>query len=94
MTKERKDNIAVVSACIMLGFGIILTAIGFIIDPTGEIHDSVLWVLGQALIYAGAVFGLAVYTHHLVERKVDEWKREMRETTPENKEIPNDETDS
>lgn len=94
MTKERKDNIAVVSACIMLGFGIILTAIGFIIDPTGEIHDSVLWVLGQSLIYAGGVFGLAVYTHHLVERKVDEWKREMRETTPENEELPNDETNS
>ena len=44
MTKETKDSIAVISACVMLIFGIILTAIGFALDPAGEVSDSVLWI--------------------------------------------------
>ena len=62
----------------MLLFGITLCAIGFALDPTGEIHDSVLWVLGQSLIYAGAVFGIAAYTRGQIDKRVGEWKDEMR----------------
>ena len=78
MTKERKDSIAVVSACVMLIFGITLTAIGFAIEPTGDVSDSVLWILGQSLIYAGGIFGIATYTKNMVDRRVDEWKDEVR----------------
>lgn len=79
---------AVISACVMLGFGIILTAIGFALDPTGEIHDSVLWVLGQSLIYAGAVFGIAAYTKGLVDKRVGEWRDEMRREREHNNDEP------
>lgn len=78
MTKERKDSIAVVSACVMLIFGITLTAIGFAIEPTGDVSDSVLWVLGQSLIYAGGIFGIATYTKNMVDRRVNEWRDEVR----------------
>lgn len=78
MTKERKDSIAVVSACVMLIFGITLTAIGFAIEPTGEVSDSVLWILGQSLIYAGGIFGIATYTKNMVDRRVNEWRDEVR----------------
>lgn len=78
MKRETKETLAVVSACVMLFFGIVLTAIGFALDPTGEIHDSVLWVLGQSLIYAGAVFGIAAYTKGLVDKRVGEWRDEER----------------
>ena len=78
MTKERKDSIAVVSACVMLIFGITLTAIGFAIEPTGDVSDSVLWILGQSLIYAGGIFGIATYTKNMVDRRVNEWKDEVR----------------
>ena len=27
----------------------------------GEIHDSVLWLFAQCLLFAGAVFGVSVY---------------------------------
>ena len=47
----------IVSFC--LGWG--LTIAGFCIPPIGEIADSVLWVLGQALIYTGSVLGLTQY---------------------------------
>lgn len=78
MTKDTKDSIAVISACVMLVFGITLTAIGFAIDPAGEVSDSVLWILGQSLIYAGGIFGVAAYTKNMVDRRVDEWKEEVR----------------
>ena len=80
MTKETKDSIAVISACVMLIFGIILTAIGFAIAPLGEVSDSVLWILGQSLIYAGGIFGVAAYTKNMVDRRVDEWKDEVRKS--------------
>ena len=45
----------------MLIFGCTLTAIGFFMEPAGEVSSSVMWVLGQCLIYAGSVFGLKNY---------------------------------
>ena len=36
------------------------SAIGMLILH-GEIHDSVLWLFAQCLLYAGAVFGVSVY---------------------------------
>lgn len=86
MTKERKDSIAVVSACVMLIFGITLTAIGFAIEPTGDVSDSVLWILGQSLIYAGGIFGIASYTKGVVDRRIDEWKDEVKRRESEEQE--------
>lgn len=57
----KKNSIQQITAVGMLVFGCTLTAIGFAIEPAGEIHNSVLWVLGQSLIYAGSVFGLKNY---------------------------------
>ena len=78
MTKERKDTIAVTSACIMLAFGILLTAAGFVIDPMGEVHSSILWILGQALLYAGVVFGIAAYTHGIIKEQVSDLEQRMK----------------
>ena len=83
MTKETRGNIAVYSAVAMLAFGMILTGIGFFVAPLGEVSDSVLWVLGQALIYAGSIFGIATYTKGVIIKQVGEleerYKRERKE---------------
>lgn len=84
MKRETKDSLGVISACVMLIFGITLTAIGFAIAPLGEVSDSVLWVLGQSLIYAGGIFGIASYTKGVVDRRIDEWKDEVRRERSEN----------
>lgn len=86
MTKETKDNIAVISAVGMLCFGVTLTAIGFALDPTGEIHDSVLWVLGQSLIYAGGIFGIACYTKGQVAKQMGELEDRIRRNKGESDE--------
>lgn len=56
-----KEKIAIVSAiaAFVLGWG--LSIAGFWIPPVGEVADSVLWILGQSLIYAASVFGITGY---------------------------------
>ena len=83
MTKERRSTIAVITAIVMLSFGIILTSIGFFVAPLGEVSDSVLWILGQALIYAGSIFGIATYTKGVIREQVSDleerYKRNKKE---------------
>ena len=48
------------SAVLMIVAGIVLAGAGLVVDPLGELSDSVLWFVSQGLIYAGAIFGVAV----------------------------------
>ncbi len=67
---KEKSYKGVVGALMMLMSGIALSVAGFVVDPVGEISDSVLWYVSQALIYAGSVFGVTVYIdRQLVGRK-------------------------
>jgi len=70
MTKNTKDTIAVISAVCMLVFGALLCLLGFFIDPMGVIHNSVLWVLGQCLMYAGGIFGISMYVKKEVQEEL------------------------
>lgn len=74
MTKERRTDIQILSAIGMLIFGVGLTIAGFIVEPVGDISDSVLWVLAQSLIYAGSALGINVY----IQSKFNDIKNEMR----------------
>ena len=56
-----KQKVAMLSGILSFALGWGLTIAGFCIPPIGEIADSVLWVLGQALIYTGSVLGLTQY---------------------------------
>ena len=56
-----KTKIAYITAVFAFVIGWGLTIAGFLVPPTGIISDSVLWVLGQALIYAASVFGVGMY---------------------------------
>lgn len=55
-----KTKIAYITAVVAFVCGWGLTIAGFIIGA-GIISDSVLWVLGQALVYAASVFGVGMY---------------------------------
>lgn len=77
-----KQKVAMLSGIIafLLGWG--LTIAGFCIPPVGEIADSVLWVLGQALIYTGSVLGLTQYfsaesvrLRHDVDKHIEHMER-------------------
>lgn len=59
------------SALGMLAFGCALTAAGFCANPVGQVHDSVLWVLGQCLVYAGSILGGKLYIDGIIHHKLD-----------------------
>ena len=59
--KDTKEELSYIAAFTALLFGLVLCGFGFYADPTGVIHESVLWLLGQCLFYSGAVFGISGY---------------------------------
>ena len=68
-----KSKIAYITAVAAFFIGWGLTIAGFWIGA-GVISDSVLWVLGQALVYAASVFGVGMY----VTGEVRGMKRSIR----------------
>ena len=56
-----KDKIAILSAIIAFILGWCMSIAGFWIPPVGEVSDSILWILGQALLYAASVVGVSAY---------------------------------
>ena len=56
-----KEKLAILSACIAFILGWCMSIAGFWIPPVGEVADSILWILGQALLYAASVFGVSAY---------------------------------
>ena len=77
-----KENITYGSALFMLIFGVMLTTAGFLTAPVGEIHDSVLYVLGQCLLFAGSIMGVGAYTagkvremRHDIDRRFRAYER-------------------
>lgn len=62
--KDRKDDIMIVTACIMLASGITLSFLSFFLSTTHIVHDSVLWYFAQTIVYASSVFGIGSYVHY------------------------------
>ena len=60
MSKDSKERIQYISACVMLGSGILLTFLCFFLNHY-KIEDSVLWYVAQSLVYAGSVFVITMY---------------------------------
>lgn len=48
-------------AVFLVVFGCAMLTAAFIVDPTGEIHGSVLAAFGEILSFAGAVLGFDYY---------------------------------
>ena len=65
---KRSEAFRAGSAIAMLLSGISLSIAGFCVEPVGEISDSVLWYVAQALIYAGSAFGIDV----IIDRRIKE----------------------
>ena len=72
MRKQTKESVQTASAVGMLAAGVGLSVAGFIVDPAGEIHDSVLWFFAQCLLYAGGIFGIRLYVNGRFGRFVEE----------------------
>jgi hypothetical protein len=83
MRTNVKENIQVYTAIAMLASGVALSVAGFCVDPTGEIHDSVLWYFAQTLIYAGSIFGISIYANARVNNILDKLTKTKNESNKE-----------
>lgn len=61
MSLNWNPNLKELTAIILLTFGIILAFVALLMPPPGEIHDSVLFIFAQILIYCGSIFGIDCY---------------------------------
>lgn len=56
-----KDKLSLIYATCAFFAGWIFCAVGFWIEPKGEISDSVLVVLGQSLVFTASIIGIGQY---------------------------------
>lgn len=56
------------TAIVLLVFGIILAFVALLMPPPGEIHDSVLYIFAQILIYCGSIFGIDSYISQKIKK--------------------------
>jgi len=68
-----KLTLQLIVACVVTVAGLVLLFFGFWVSPPGEIHNSVLVGFGEALSFAGALFGVD-YSY-----KFREWKDRKRD---------------
>ena len=59
------------SAACLLGAGMLLAYISLFLPPPGEIHETVIYIFAQILIYAGRIFGI----EHYISLRLDNRQR-------------------
>lgn len=73
------ETIQIATAVFMLVGGFALAVAGFIVSPLGQIHESVLGIFAECLIYAGSIFGVTIY----IRTKYTEMKTYLDESLNE-----------
>lgn len=73
MKRGTKEDIQVWTAVGMLIAGVSLSVAGFLVEPLGIIHDSVLWFFAQCLVYAGSIFGVYIYVNGRVQNALKDF---------------------
>ena len=79
MTKERREELGYWFAGISMALGFAITIAGFIVPPLGIVHDSILWILGQCLLFTGAIIGVDLHVKDSVGRAMDDVRRQVEE---------------
>lgn len=74
-----KTKFAIGTAVVAFVVGWGMTIAGFIIPPKGEVHDSVLWILGQALVYTASVLGIGMYFNNQMAKFRADTRRYIRD---------------
>ena len=70
ISSETKEVVHYVCAITILLFGCTLCILGFYQEPKGSVDDSILFILGQCLLFAGSTFGLSLYVNQQIKKYV------------------------
>ena len=68
MQTNKRDNLYIIIAAAVLIIVHLLVAVGFWVDPKGEIHNSVLIMYAEGLSFAAAVLGITFSARAAVGR--------------------------
>ena len=75
----RQIHIKEWTAVALLTCGVILAFVSLLMPPPGEIHESVLYIFAQILIYAGSIFGIDAYIRKVASPRPSPKEREKEE---------------
>lgn len=65
------------SGLVVLIAGIVLSFIGIFIPPIGEIHASILTLVGEFLTFSGSALGIGSYTAIQIQKIKHSVKKEV-----------------
>lgn len=71
-----KDKVSLILCIVSFVFGMILSILGLIMPPMGEIHPSVITTLGMFLTFSGSILGISL--HYKLE--LEKFKSEINKT--------------
>ena len=74
--KLMKPKLKEWTAIVLLTCGIIMAFVALMLPPPGEIHDSVLYIFAQILIYCGSIFGIDSYITQKIKKNHNNDQRE------------------
>lgn len=63
-----RENVSLISALISLLSGIVLCFFSFFLSGDHTLDTSVLWYLGEMLVYAGSLLGIKDYIDYKVNK--------------------------
>ena len=70
MNENIKEWIQYIICIVCILGAITMSFLAMYIDPTGEVHNSILWIIGQVLVFVGSIFGISSI-HNVQMRKID-----------------------
>ncbi|MBD5229570.1 MAG: hypothetical protein HDS69_05990 [Bacteroidales bacterium] len=80
-----KEILTYIIAGVSLLFGFGLTIAGFIVDPTGIVSESVLWILAQVFVFSGALMGINLSINQAKNKVKNELADEIKKHLDSNK---------
>jgi hypothetical protein len=58
MRDSIKEWIQYILCLVCVAGAMVMSFLAMYIDPTGEIHDSILWLIAQVLVFSGSLMGI------------------------------------
>lgn len=65
---EHRVQLKAALGLIAIGAGLLIA--GFLVSPTGQVHNSVLVAFGEILTFAGSIFGID-YKYRVNDKETD-----------------------
>lgn len=73
-----KEGISYTMAVVLFVFGIVMSIWGFVTPPEGELSNSVLFLVGQSLLFIAAILGISYSYEEKLSHFQNEIRREMK----------------